>query len=307
MEGSFGDPGPRAWGEQAVIEQFLQYLKSVRNLSKNTLKAYARDLGLLRRFLDREGFDENEADFLRPFIGSLSRKGLSSSTINRILSSVRGYYRFKHRFGHAKSNPTANARGVKLTRKLPNFLFEEETEQLLSSSQEGFWDIRDRAVLEFLYSTGCRISEAVALDLQDVDLKSRTVTVLGKGNRERNVFLGKAAARVLKEYLSKRTYHVPAELRGSALFINRRGGRLTDRGVRYILQKHLRRLRFDRKVTPHTLRHSFATHILNRGADIRVVQELLGHASLSTTQVYTHVGLDRLKEIYRDAHPHGKR
>jgi integrase/recombinase XerC/integrase/recombinase XerD len=290
-----------------LINQFLKYLRSVRNLSENTIKAYKRDLGLLRRFLEREGFDENEADFLRPFIGSLSRRGLSSSTINRILSSVRGYYKFKQRFRYSQSNPTANVRGVKLNKRLPTFLFEEETDRLLSSSYEGFWDIRDRAVLEFLYSTGCRISEAVALDLKDIDLKSRTVTVMGKGRRERNVFLGKTAASVLKEYLSKRTYHVPAELRGAALFINRRGGRLTDRGIRYILQKHLRRLRFDRKVTPHTLRHSFATHILNRGADIRVVQELLGHASLSTTQVYTHVGLDRLKEIYRDAHPHGKR
>jgi len=290
-----------------VIEQFLQYLKSVRNLSDNTIKAYRRDIGLLLQFLDKGDYDEGEADFIRPFIGYLSRDGLSSRTINRILSSVRGYYRFKQRFGYARGNPTSNMKGMKFTKRLPAFLFEDETETLLSSSGEGFWDTRDRAVLEFLYSTGCRISEAVALDLTDIDLKSRTVTVLGKGRKERNVFLGKSAEKVLKEYLSKRKYHVPAELRGAALFINRRGGRLTDRGVRYILQKHLRRLRFDRKVTPHTLRHSFATHILNRGADIRVVQELLGHASLSTTQVYTHVSLDRLREIYRDAHPHGKR
>jgi integrase/recombinase XerC len=293
--------------ENGLVDQFLRYLGSVRNLSDNTIRAYRRDIGLLLDFLAGKGYDEEGADFIRPFVGFLSRKGLSSRSINRILSSVRGYYRYKQRFGHSRSNPAAGIKGMKTKRGLPAFLFEDEAEALLAPSDEGFWDLRDRAVLEFLYSTGCRISEAVALDLTDLDLKDRVVRVLGKGRKERNVFLGRTAEKVLREYLSKRKYHVPADRQSRALFINRRGGRLTDRGIRYILQKHLRRLRFERKVSPHTLRHSFATHILNRGADIRVVQELLGHASLSTTQVYTHVGLDKLREIYRHAHPHGKR
>jgi integrase/recombinase XerC len=207
-----------------------------------------------------------------------------------------------------------------------------------------FWKLRDRVVLETLYSTGCRISELVSLDLADVDLKNRTARVMGKGAKERNVFLGAAAVDALREYMSLRAFHTrntrdtaparnardtapaanardtaPVRLPASAprdthpkgdsaraLFINHRGGRITDRGVRFILGEYLARANLGKRVTPHTFRHSFATHLLDRGADIRAVQELLGHASLSTTQVYTHVGLEKLKKVYRRAHPHAQ-
>ena len=175
---------------------------------------------------------------------------------------------------------------------------------------EGFWKLRDRAVLETLYSTGCRISELVSLDLADLDLKNRTARVMGKGSRERNVFLGAEALAALRDYLAERQRHVRPGAGDAdaqrAVFLNQRGRRITDRGVRFVLSAYLRTANLGKKVTPHTFRHSFATHLLDRGADIRAVQELLGHASLSTTQVYTHVGLERLKKVYRRAHPHAQ-
>jgi site-specific recombinase XerD len=194
-----------------------------------------------------------------------------------------------------------------------------------TEGNDSFWRLRDRAVLETLYSTGCRISELVSLDLADLDLKARNARVMGKGAKERLVYLGDTAVAALREYLSRRSFHAkePAQIRSSArsaevaprtgarsaaaaLFINRRGERITDRGIRFILGEYLARANLGKRVTPHTFRHSFATHLLDRGADIRAVQELLGHASLSTTQVYTHVGMERLKRVYRRAHPHAK-
>jgi tyrosine recombinase XerC len=290
-----------------VLEKYIDYLKSVKGLTENTLRAYRRDIRLMQDFVQAEGYDEADPEFVRPFIGNLSRRALSSRSINRILSSLRGYFRFLQRFGDLKESPLAGVRGMKGGRRLPAFLFEQEAAQLLEEAGEDFWELRDRSLFEFLYSTGCRISEAVSLNVMDIDLAGRQARVLGKGERERNVFIGRSCQTVLHEYLLKRIHHMPGERSEEALFVNRRGGRLTARGARFLLAGRLKRLGMNRRVTPHSLRHSFATHVLNQGADIRVVQELLGHRSLSTTQIYTHVGLDRLKEIYRNSHPHGKR
>ena len=167
---------------------------------------------------------------------------------------------------------------------------------------------RDRAVFEFLYSTGCRVAEATALGVRDIDFRQSHVRVRGKGGKERLVFLGQVAAEALKEYLQLRRDNVGLSPHDAdALFLNLRGGRLTTRGIRYILNRYAQERGWTKPVTPHTFRHSFATHVLDAGADIRVVQELLGHASLSTTQVYTHVGLEKLRRVYRQAHPHAKR
>jgi site-specific recombinase XerD len=207
---------------------------------------------------------------------------------------------------------------LRTEKRLPSFLFEEEMARLVEMPSnepcpdgEEFWKLRDRAVLETLYSTGCRISELVSLDLHDVDLKNHTARVMGKGAKERNLFLGTTAVESLRSYMTLRPFHAGPSASGEkdstrALFINQRGGRVTDRGVRFILGEYLSRANLGKRVTPHTFRHSFATHLLDRGADIRAVQELLGHASLSTTQVYTHVGLEKLKKVYRRAHPHAR-
>jgi integrase/recombinase XerC len=302
-----------------VREGYLVYLGTVRKLSPHTLESYGKDLEKYESFLALQGVAAEKAGVgeARGFVAWLSRQGLSPRSINRMISGVRGWYRFLERRGQVTANPFSEIRSLRTEKRLPSFLFEEEMARLVEMPSrepcpdgEEFWKLRDRAVLETLYSTGCRISELVSLDLTDVDLKNRTATVMGKGSRERNLFLGDAAVQALRSYMSLRPPHVR---RGTgqpgaaqALFINRRGTRVTDRGVRFILGEYLSRAHLGKRVTPHTFRHSFATHLLDRGADIRAVQEMLGHASLSTTQVYTHVGMERLRAVYRRAHPHAR-
>ncbi len=301
-------------------EEYLQYLGAVRNLAAHTLESYRKDLEKFEDYLAAAGVDARRAglEHARGFVGSLSRTGLSPRSVNRIVCGVRGWYRYMERRHEVASNPFAEIRSLRTEKRLPSFLFEEEMAKLLElpargpEGAEGFWKVRDRAVLETLYSTGCRISELVSLDLSDLDLKNRAARVMGKGSKERNVFLGAEALAALRGYLAERQRHVRAGSAAAdadaerALFLNQRGRRITDRGVRFVLSAYLRSANLGKKVTPHTFRHSFATHLLDRGADIRAVQELLGHASLSTTQVYTHVGLERLKKVYRRAHPHAE-
>ena len=298
-------------------DDYLAYLASVRNLSRHTMESYARDLEKFETYLAGRGVEPQSAEVAdaRGFVSWLTQEGLSPRSVNRMVSGVRGWYRFMERRGHVSVNPFAEIHSLRTEKRLPSFLFEEEMARLVEmpsrepcADREEFWKLRDRAALETLYSTGCRISELVSLDLRDVDLKNGTARVLGKGAKERNVFLGASAVDALRSYMSLRPFHVRAA--GGepvqAVFINQRGGRITDRGVRFILAEYLARANLGKHVTPHTFRHSFATHLLDRGADIRAVQELLGHASLSTTQVYTHVGLEKLKKVYRRAHPHAQ-
>ena len=301
-----------------ALEQYLDYLRSVRHVSANTLRAYGKDIARYLEFLDRAGIHEEtdvDVSAVRSYVAHLSRDGLSSVSINRMVSAVRGFYRFRIRQGYCDRDPFAGLRRMKGEKRLPSFLFEEEMEDILSSTGKRsadrsgvveFWDLRDIAIFEFLYSTGCRVSEVTSLNTTDVDLKNGSLRIVGKGNKHRTVFLGRAAVSILREYLQRRGRYIPEVRRsdGEAMFINRRGRRITDRGVRYVLRRRLDEINMVKHVTPHTFRHSFATHVLNRGADIRIVQELLGHASLSTTQVYTHVGLAQLKETYTRSHPH---
>ena len=299
----------------SAFKAYITYLASVRNLSPHTLVSYKRDLEKYTRFLIERGVAEDGAGLAdaRAFVGSLASEGLSARSVNRIVSGVRGYYRYKERYGTIASNPFADIRSLRTEKRLPSFLFEEEMARLLElpaqrlEGEDAFLRVRDRAALELLYSTGCRIGELVSLSLRDVNLKDRTARVMGKGSKERTVFIGSQAMSVLREYLllrRERAAHDPDSEK--AVFLNAKGTRLTDRGVRFILGSYLASANLGKRVTPHTFRHSFATHLLERGADIRAVQELLGHASLSTTQVYTHVGLERLKRVYRRAHPHAQ-
>jgi len=299
------------------------YLGAVRHLSTHTLESYGKDLEKYEVYLGESGIAAEHAAVAdaRGFVAWLTRQGLSPRSINRMVSGVRGWYRFLERRGQVAGNPFAEIRSLRTEKRLPSFLFEEEMARLVEMPShepcpdgEEFWKLRDRAVLETLYSTGCRISELVSLDLHDVDLKNHTARVMGKGAKERNLFLGAAAVEVLRSYMTLRPFHArpaasteeAAKDSARALFINQRSGRVTDRGVRFILGEYLARANLGKRVTPHTFRHSFATHLLDRGADIRAVQELLGHASLSTTQVYTHVGMEKLKKVYRRAHPHAR-
>ena len=293
-----------------MIEKYLDYISKVRRYSDNTILAYREDLSLYTNFVERKGIaiTAATAENAREFVASLSAIGLASRSINRILSGIRGFYKFLLKYGHADSNPFSAVKSLKQGRKLPSFLFEDEMSALLDISGNDFISMRNRAVLEFLYSTGARVSEAVAVNLTDIDFKNGTCRVRGKGNRERTVFIGEKARDSIRTYIALRSIRVvksePDAVR--ALFINDRGTRITTRGIRYILDTILRATASQKNASPHTFRHSFATHILERGADIRLVQELLGHAHLSTTQVYTHVNLERLRKVYANAHPHAK-
>jgi integrase/recombinase XerC len=291
-------------------DRYLSYLKSVRNLSDHTIRAYREDIERYMEFLSRREVKAEEADLsvIRAFTASLSKAGLSSRTVNRILSGIRGFYTFMLRHGYITSDPLSGMTCLKGEKKLPGFLFENEVEEFLDMPPSGFTGLRNRALFEFLYSTGCRVTEAVRCNVTDIDMKNGSTRVTGKGNKDRLLFIGGTALGILREYIAKRTFHVKADNpdAGKALFLNSRGERLTTRGVRYIIRRFIEKTAYKKHVTPHTFRHSFATHLLNKGADIRVVQELLGHANLTTTQVYTHVSLKRLKKVYENAHPHAK-
>jgi site-specific recombinase XerD len=293
-----------------VLETYLQYLKHVRHFSPATLAAYTRDLALYRQYLHEAGLDGREITpaEARGFVGWLSGRALSSRSINRVLSAARGFFRFARSHG-APSNPFQGIRSLKVPARLPSFLLEKEVESLVEAPAATFWELRDRLILELLYATGCRVSELAAMNLTDLDIAARSIRVRGKGGKERVVFYGAPAAGVLKDYLLARRALAFARGReaGKALLANRRGQRITVRGIQGIVEKALRAAGLTKPASPHTFRHSFATHLLARGRDIRLVQELLGHANLSSTQVYTHLDIQRLAEEYRLAHPHARR
>ncbi|MFP4637097.1 MAG: site-specific tyrosine recombinase/integron integrase [Spirochaetaceae bacterium] len=295
------------WEER--LGQYLAYLESVRNLSEATVTAYRRDIGEFLGYVrDHHGPGaEIDRESVRAYVGHLSRNGYSRAGINRMLSALKGFFRFLVKHGILDASPASEIRSLRGSGDLPGFLFDDEVERLLSIEGSDFRSLRDRAIFETMYSTGARVAELTAVNVTDLSLGRGRLLVHGKGRKDRIVFLGDRAVRTLRTYLDARADL--AARRGHpespALFLNMKGRRLTGRGIALILEKRLDEAGVTRHASPHTLRHTFATHLLERGADIRVVQELLGHAKLSTTQVYTHLGLGRLKKIYAEAHPHG--
>jgi integrase/recombinase XerC/integrase/recombinase XerD len=260
--------------------------------------------------LNRSGVTEEEIDHktVRGFLAELSRAGHSVSTINRMLSALRSYFEYQVKYEKRSDNPFSRIRSLKKEDYLPDFFFEKEIGALIDLPSDDFLGTRDRLILELLYSTGCRVQELVSIDIKDVGFKERSIRIVGKGRKERMVFIGAKAFSALEAYMRIREQYIDTRDPDAtnALFLNNRGRRITVRGVFYIIRKYSATLALPKKISPHTFRHTFATHILDHGADIRVVQELLGHASLSTTQVYTHLGIERLKKIYEQAHPHAK-
>ena len=318
-----------------MVDNFIAYLTAVRRSSPATAGAYRREV---ERFLQSAGADDPRAvdtAAVRRYVASLVRDGLGPRSVNRAMSAVRTFYRFLRRYyGADVTDPTAGLRGLRADSRLPIFLFEDEAAAVVEAPAEdaaaaedgspkdaapaetgpppgvppqgvlpedGLAAARDAALMEFLYATGCRVAEAAALRLDDVVIDARTARVTGKGGKQRMVYLNDSAARSLQAYLRRRFAALPASRSQPAVFLNRHGGALTDRSMRRVVARY--RPFAGKPVSPHTFRHSFATHLLNGGADIRTVQELLGHASLSTTQVYTHTSVDRLRDVYADAHP----
>lgn len=300
------------------IDGYLSYLADERRFSPRTVAAYGSDLARFRDFWERE-FANRAADrtpiakidtlAIRSHLASLHRAALANRSLARHLSTLRSFFRWACREGHLIQNPAKGLPLPRTARTLPRALTLTDTEQLLDVPDEGHFPQRERALFELLYATGLRVSEASGLDCEDVDLASRLVRVTGKGRRERIVPFGESAADALVEYLDARTklLRSAAPSRSDSetqpLFINARGGRLTTRSMARLLKRRLRAAGLPTGISPHALRHTFATHLLQAGADLRAIQELLGHASLSTTQKYTHLDAARLSEVYRRAHP----
>lgn len=302
--------------ERPEVADFLRFLGSERNDSPHTVKAYGRDLAALTEFLDGyygggtwtwAGVDRLA---MRGFLAHAVKAGWSKRSTARALSAARSFYKFMNLHHGIEVNPARAVGSPKLDRTLPGYLDRGAMDRLFALAETRALDgaaasRRNRAMLELFYSTGMRLSELVGLNLDDLDLVSDQVTVRGKGRKERLVPLGKPAVAALRDYLAARE----AVLRGAAapdrraVFLGPRGKRLTGRAVQLIVRRFLDAVSEGQDVSTHSLRHSFATHLLDAGADLRAVQELLGHASLSTTQIYTHTSVDRLKKVYHQAHP----
>jgi len=326
------------------IEAYLAYIDAVRGLSERTVRSYREDLAQYDAFLSGEGrdgaaavdIDEARSSDIRAFEAALVTDGKAGSSVNRALSTIRGFYRYRARYGGLASDPSRDIESLPDRRKLPRFLFEDEMSDFIALADgDDFRSVRDRAILEFLYSTGCRVGEAAGLSLRDLSLEDGTARVFGKGSKERIVFLAEPARQALAAYLPMRSElrtragaalsesrdaaagkagrgegcdedgKAPGSKPRDPLFVNTRGGALTERGIEWIVDSYAAKAGTGKRVSPHAFRHSFATHLVARGADIRVVQELLGHANISTTQIYAHVDMERLRKVYDQAHPHG--
>ena len=292
---------------QQEIALFIQYLQSERSASSHTVEAYSRDLQQFAAFLQKEissGIGVHDINHLhiRRYLASIHRE-IAKSSAGRKLAAIRSMFRFLLRRGIIETNPAELVSSPKLEKKLPSHLNIDEITTLVEAPAEpGSLSARDRAILETLYSSGLRVSELVGLNVRGADLAGGTVRVMGKGGKERVVPLGAKAVKALSEYLEMRSE--PSV--DTPLFINARGGRITRRSVGRIVERYMRHIPSMKKASPHTLRHTFATHLLEGGADLRAIQEMLGHSSLSTTQKYTHVSIDKLLEVYDKAHPKAK-
>jgi integrase/recombinase XerC len=295
------------------FDKYLNYLRAEKNASPHTLSNYSRDISRFGAFLrSRENgasvsiWHGADRSLIRQYLAELTQAGLAKSSIARSLAALRSFFRFLIREGIIPTNPFPGIATPRRQRTLPRFLDVDAARRLMeAASGDDILSLRDRAILETLYSTGVRVSELTALNLEQMDLLGEVMRVRGKGNKERLAPLGRHAVQALTHYFAAMRIN-PLRARGGAgtvVFFNKDRGRLTARSVRDIVEKYVRKLALAEKISPHSLRHSFATHLLDAGADLRSVQELLGHASLSTTQVYTHVTAERMKKVYEKTHP----
>jgi len=326
--------------DSVIVQEFLNYLRFEKRFSEHTAKCYGADLSQFGEFLigasvGSQPADEQislphqqggpatavatqtkpkvdqllvsvETDGVRAYLAFLNEKQYSKTTIARKLATLRSFYKFLVKRNQVSSNPVTVVRTPKQEKKLPRFLEYEEVKRLLETPPMDNWlGARDRAILETLYSTGIRVSELVALNMDDIDFLGEVVHIRGKGKKERIAPIGSSALQVIQHYMEFRNKRAQSNSNfdSRVLFVNKHGRRLSTRSVRRKMDKYLKMAGLDPAISPHTLRHSFATHMLNNGADLRSVQELLGHQSLSTTQVYTHLTTRKLKEVYENAHP----
>lgn len=295
---------------RAYIDSFLQYLKDVQGYSEKTVISYAHDLKRLDDFLVSHDLSVTEMVYedARAFVADLYDQDLSPASINRILSGNRMFFRSLLENSVVKVDPFKRVSGAKNTRKIPTVLAREEIEMILSSPTDDYTSLMEVTMFNLFYSTGCRLSEVLGMKISDIDFDTRRVIVTGKGNKQRYVFLTKRAVEMLDKYLKERQDVINKFkiFDDGTVLINNKGKKLPLSTVHSIFDKYRLRLGLTKKFTPHVFRHSFATHLIDNDSDIRVVQVLLGHESIGTTQIYTHVTGKRLEEVYRNSHPHGR-
>jgi len=294
------------------LHDFLSYIRMQKNYSEHTVEAYSRDLSQFLSYLahisevEEPGIGTFTRSTIREYLYVLSNQGLKRKSISRKLASIKSFGKFLAAENVIDKNPAAEVKTPKVEHKEPVFLSMEEIELSMNAPVEaGMIPLRNRAILELFYSTGIRLSELYGLDLDSIDYHNGVLRVFGKGKKERIVPFGRKAKKAIENYLPWRNIRLRecGKLDKKALFISSRGSRLARRSIQFAVSMHLRTVSEKEHLSPHVLRHSFATHMLDRGADLRAVQELLGHSSLSTTQIYTHVTMDRLTKVYRQAHP----
>ncbi|MBC8175380.1 MAG: tyrosine recombinase XerC [Candidatus Marinimicrobia bacterium] len=298
---------------QHIIQQFLDYLEKEKRYSPNTLMAYQIDIKQFRYFLNGY-FQEVTPDFqkvdktcMKHFLGYLIEKGLAARTVARKLATMKAFFKYQERSELINVNPVSSIRAPKLSKRLPIFLEEHIIASLMEApSTETVGGLCDRTILELFYGTGMRLSELVNLNVEDLDLTENLVKVVGKGNKERIVPFGDVVRQVLIKYLKKRNVAIDTESKNIPLFVSNRGRRMSPRTVQVRLKRYFQQISAGIGLSPHILRHTFATHLLDRGADIRAVKDLLGHESLSSTQVYTHLKVEQMKKVFRQAHPHAE-
>jgi integrase/recombinase XerC len=292
------------------VQDFILYLQLEKNASEHTITSYSADIASFWEYARRQGFNGGFESvnqmIIRSYLAYMKTNDYARRTIARRIAALRSLFRFLCRENLLETNPFNSIHTPKLEKRLPEFLDEAELTELFTLPGQNLLGLRDLAILELLYATGVRVSELVGLNLHDIDFDSRFVLVYGKGSKERIVPVGRKAVNALTIYLEQSRPQLYCQHKGhehKKVFVNSKGGPLTDRSVRRILENYVNRLALAKHVTPHTIRHSFATHLLDHGADLRLVQELLGHVSLSTTQLYTHITKEKLKAVYRQAHP----
>lgn len=291
----------------SLVEQFINYLSVERGLSMNTLESYRRDLAGFQRFMDQKlklSLEDALEEHLQAYLVELTQSGKASSTISRNIASIRSFYRFLASENREVKNPAQRIVSPKMEKRLPKVLTEQEIRLLLEQPHVHTpAGCRDKAMLELLYATGLRVSELINMNLHDVNLSAGFTRCLGKGKKERIIPVGEIAQKALHRYIHTARPQLCKESSSSALFLNQQGKRISRQGFWKILKKYAYSAKISEEITPHMLRHSFATHLLEHGADLRAVQEMLGHADISTTQIYTHVTRSRMKEAYLLAHP----
>ncbi len=298
---------------EACRDLFLEAQANIKGASPHTVKAYAEDLRQFEEFAAAQGVTDIHAvdpALLRSYLAAMQARNLARASRARKTAALRSFFSHLARHGHIKRSPAIGLRSVKLEQRLPKFLRSDEIDALLAAPDLSKpLGLRDRALLETLYASGMRAGELVTLTLTDVNYDEGVIRVIGKGNKERVTLLGRQAVFALQRYIRKGrpTLLMSAAEDDGALFVNRYGKRISDRGIRKLFDRYCVEASTHLKITPHVLRHTFATHLLSNGADLRLIQELLGHASVATTQMYTHVTTERLQEVYEKAHPRAKR